>query len=132
MGDSKGDDAHPKHPTPNANLVSSNPNMPRSIRARVGATSDPIPKGKHIEEPKHHHQIVEQTHAPALKETEERTAGQEKELRKDHVAEMQHARNEGGINTKGAPASNPVMQSVANKNMDSRKAHYGVMQSNKH
>lgn len=31
----------------------SNPNMPRSIRARVGATSDPIPKGKHIEEPKY-------------------------------------------------------------------------------
>lgn len=27
---------------------------------------------------------------------------------------------------------NPVMQSVANKAMDSRKAHYGVMQSNKH
>ena len=33
-------------------LDCSNPNMPRSIRARVGATSDPIPKGKHIEEPK--------------------------------------------------------------------------------
>lgn len=32
----------------------------------------------------------------------------------------------------GAPSSDPVMQSVANKNMDSRKAHYGVMQSNKH
>ncbi len=33
-------------------ILCSNPNMPRSIRARVGATSDPIPKGKHIEEPK--------------------------------------------------------------------------------
>ena len=88
----------------------------------MGATSDPIPKGKHIEEPKyaasllapsdprstkttaahcsgdmaadaallptllthdriiaicrHHHRIVEQHHAPALKETEERTACQ--------------------------------------------------------
>lgn len=29
-----------------------------------------------------------------------RATSQEKELRKDHVAEMQHARNEGGINTK--------------------------------
>jgi len=134
MGDPNEINSHSAAPTPAANLVNSNPNMPRSIRARVGATSDPIPKGKHIEEPKHHHRIVEQHHAPALKETEERTAGQEKEMQKDHIKEMQHARNEGGIDTKGFPSHNPgaVMQSDVNKNMDSRKAHYGVRQSNKH
>ncbi|CAL5220678.1 g2726 [Coccomyxa viridis] len=121
MGDSKDDNVHSNAPSPAANLVSSNPNMPRSIRARVGATSDPIPKGKHLEEPKHHHRIVEEHHNPALTETEERTAGQEKEMQKDHIKEMQHARNEGGIDTKGK-FQNPVMQSVGNKNMDSRQS----------
>ena len=35
-------------------LVCSNPNLPRALRARVGATTDPVPKGKHIDaEPRH-------------------------------------------------------------------------------
>ena len=31
------------------NLIHSNPNMPRSIRARTGATTDPIPHGKKLD-----------------------------------------------------------------------------------
>ena len=91
---------------------------------------------------------------------------QEREDRKAHVKEMEHARNETSQMTSVTPAApfhvrfcacvhgkyvcmrrldllclaqdkNPVgkdsgkQASVGNKIMDSRKAHYGVMQSNR-
>ena len=47
------------HATPS---LCSNPNLPRSIRARTGATTDPIPKGKKLDA---HPQCVHCTSRPA-------------------------------------------------------------------
>ncbi|KAK9904984.1 hypothetical protein WJX75_007093 [Coccomyxa subellipsoidea] len=117
------------------NLVHSNNNLPRTIRARTAATSDPVPEGKHLDAgPKHHPNIVPANHGAAITEAGERTQAQEREDRKAHVKEMEHARNEIGFKTSG---KNPVgkdsgtQASVGNKLMDSRKAHNGVMQSDR-
>ncbi|BDA49685.1 hypothetical protein COCOBI_14-3050 [Coccomyxa sp. Obi] len=120
-----------------SNLVHSNPNLPRTIRARIGAETDPVPEGKHVHAgPEHHSTIVPANHGAAITEAEERTQAQEREDRKAHVKEMEHARNEPGFKTTDRHPVNTAADSgkqanVANKMMDSRKAHYGVMQSDR-
>ncbi|CAL8464432.1 g3967 [Coccomyxa elongata] len=120
-----------------SNFVHSNPNLPRTIRARIGAETDPVPEGKHVDAgPEHHSTIVPANHGAAITEAEERTQAQEREDRKAHVKEMEHARNEPGFKTTdrnpvNTAADSGKQASVANKMMDSRKAHYGVMQSDR-
>ncbi|EIE18785.1 hypothetical protein COCSUDRAFT_45236 [Coccomyxa subellipsoidea C-169] len=83
---------------------------------------------------RHHPNIVPANHGAAITEAGERTQAQEREDRKAHVKEMEHARNEPGFKTTDR---NPIgkdsgkQASVANKLMDSRKAHNGVMQSDR-
>ncbi|KAK9820184.1 hypothetical protein WJX72_007253 [[Myrmecia] bisecta] len=72
----------------------------RTIRARTGGLSDPVPEGKEVDAgPTHYQTLTEDSHAPAITETEERTQGQAKEDRKAFTKEMQHARNETSSNT---------------------------------
>ena len=51
---------HPPNPLTTAATA---PNLPRDARARIGATTDPLPPGKiQIEHPKHHHEVISASH----------------------------------------------------------------------
>ncbi|KAL0032176.1 hypothetical protein WJX77_009217 [Trebouxia sp. C0004] len=89
------------------------PGQPRTIRSQVGLTQDPVPEGKKIAEPEHHHDVEPASHGSS---DPGNNAGEElsKEGVKGHKEELKHMQNQA---SKYDSASNPL-----NKNAPTQSA----------
>ncbi|KAK9839680.1 hypothetical protein WJX81_005790 [Elliptochloris bilobata] len=132
MGEDKGAAGeHSKeehHPVPPAQH--SNPNLPRALRARVGATSDPVPAGKHIDaEPKKHFTLVGSAHGGGAAANAHLNPSEAKEVKEAHKEELKHTHDKGMENLSNAAVKGAGSAPARHQLMDDRRAHYGQLQS---
>mmetsp|Transcript_13496 Transcript_13496/g.40823 ORF Transcript_13496/g.40823 Transcript_13496/m.40823 type:complete len:149 (-) Transcript_13496:538-984(-) len=115
----------------------SSPGVPRSIRSRTGQTTDPIPDGMHLEEKKVRLPMVaaeteegEQSPSELAAIAQGAHPQSSKEDKKAHKEELERLHGDAKAKQTNAQAnSGPSGPSMpAQKNMDSRRSHYGQAQ----